>query len=140
MKNKKQLLVYSRNCDNIPCIRNAAHRHIGTKQGAYKHTESSPQRLNEDEQDAQDFLKCISEFGCFPFDPATPTLPTLQYVIPTSDKLIADLKSEANGKATLMKFLEERVFTKIKSVFDPVPENKCLIIANDKKGTSASGK
>ena len=116
------------------------HRHTGTKQEVYKHTESSPQTLKEDEQVAQDLLKCISEFGCFPFDQVAPTLRTPQYAIPTSDKLIADLKSEADGKATLMKFLEERVFAKIKSVFGPVPENKCLNIANDKKGISASGK
>ena len=50
------------------------HRHIGIKKGVYKHTESSPQRLKEDEQVVQDLLNCISEFECFLFDPATPTL------------------------------------------------------------------
>ena len=44
LKNEKQLLVPSRNCNNVACIRNAVHRHIGTKKSVYKHTESSPRR------------------------------------------------------------------------------------------------
>ena len=69
------------------------HRHIGTKKGVYKHTESSTWRLKGGEQVVQDLLNCISEFECFPFDPAAPTLRTFQSAIPASDKLIADLKS-----------------------------------------------
>ena len=33
LKNEKQLLVYSRNYNNIACMRNALHCHIGTKKG-----------------------------------------------------------------------------------------------------------
>ena len=122
LKNEKQLLVHSRNCKNIACIRNALHCHIGTKKGVYKHTESSPRRLKEDEQVVQDLLNCISEFESFPFDSAAPILRTLQSAIPASDKLTADLKSAyADGEAKLMKFLEEHVFTKVKSIFDSVP-------------------
>ena len=46
----------------------------------------------------------------------------------------------ADGEAKLLKFLEERVFTKVKSLFDSVPKNKSLIFANEKKETSTSGK
>ena len=134
LKNKKQLLVHSKNCSNIACIRNAVHRHMGTKQDVYKHTESSPRKLKEDEQAVHDLLNCMSEFECFPFDPAAPTFQTLQSVMPASDKLIADLKlAYADRVAKLMKFLEERVFTKDKSLFDSVPKNKCLNFANEKK-------
>ena len=57
------------------------------------------------------------------------------------DKLIADLKSAyADGEAKLMKFLEERVFNKVKSLFDSVPKNKRLNFADERKETSASGK
>ena len=95
--------------------------------------------MKEDEQDVQDLLNCISEFECFPFDSAAPTLRTLQSAIHASDKLIADLKSVyADGEAKLMKFLEEHVFTKVKSIFDSVPKNKYLTFANEKKTTSAS--
>ena len=41
LKNEKQLLVHSRNCNNIAHIRNAVHQHIGSKKGGYQHTESS---------------------------------------------------------------------------------------------------
>ena len=79
-------------------------------------------------------LNSISEFECFPFDPAAPTLRTLQSAIPALDKLIADLKSAyPDGEAKLMKFLEERVFTKVKSLFDFVPKNERLAFANEKK-------
>ena len=99
------------------------------QKSVYEHTESSPRRLKEDEQD---LLNCISEFECFPFDPAVPTLRTLQSAIPASDKLIADLKSVyVNGKAKLMKFLEERVFIKFKKFFDSVATNKRLTFAGE---------
>ena len=89
------------------------HCHIGIKKGVYKHTESSQRRLKEDEQVVQDLLSCISEFECFPFDPAAPTFRILQSAIPASDKL--DLKSTyTDGEAKLIKFLQERVFTKVK--------------------------
>ena len=117
------------------------HRHIGTKKGVYKHTELSSWRLKEDEQVVPDRLNCISEFECFPFDPVAPTLQTLQSAIPASEKLIADLKStHADGEAKLMKFLAERVFTKVKSLFDSVLKNKRLTFANERKETSTSGK
>ena len=62
-------------------------------------------------------LNYISDFECFPFDPAAPTLGTLQSAIPVSDKLNADLKSAyADGEAKLIQFLEEHVLTKVKSL------------------------
>ena len=96
--------------------------------------------MKEGEEVVQDLLNCISEFDSFPFDPTAPTLQTLQSAIPTSDKLIADLKSYADGEATLLKILEELVFTKVKSLFDSVPKNKRLAFANDEKETSTSAK
>ena len=55
--------------------------------------------------------------------------------------MIADLKSAyADGEAKLMKCLEERIFTKVKSLFDSVPKNKLLTFANENKETSTSGK
>ena len=81
--------------------------------------------MKEDEEVVQNLLNCINEFECFPFDPAPPTLRTLQSAVPPSDKLIAGLKSAyADGEAKLMKFLEERVFNKVKPHFDSVPKYK----------------
>ena len=42
LKNEKQLLVHSRNCNNIAYIRNTVHCYIGTQKGIHKHTESPP--------------------------------------------------------------------------------------------------
>ena len=64
LKNEKQLMVHSINCNNIACICNAVHRHIATKKGVHKHTESSPRRMKEDEQ-VVNLLNCISEFEFF---------------------------------------------------------------------------
>ena len=61
LKNEKQLMVHSINCNNIACICNAVHRHIATKKVVHKHTESSPRRMKEDEQ-VVNLLNCISEF------------------------------------------------------------------------------
>ena len=125
LKNEKQLLVHSRNCNNIARIRNTVHRNIHTKKGVYKHSESAPRRLKADEQVVQDLLNCCSEFECYQFDPALPTRRTLQSAVPASENLIADLKSAyADGEAILMKFLEERIFMKVKSLFKSVPKNK----------------
>ena len=112
LKNEKQRFVRSSNCDNIACIRNAVHRHIGTKKCVYNHTESSPWRLKEDEQVVQNMLNCINKSECFPFDPAAPTI---QSAMPASDKLIADLKSAyADGEAKPKKFLEEGIIIKVR--------------------------
>lgn len=45
----------------------------------------------------------------------------------------------ADGEAKLIKFLEERTCTKVKSLFGSVPKNERLTFANGKKETSASG-
>ena len=112
LKNEKQRLVRSRNCDNTPCIRNAVHRHIGTTKCVYNHNESSPWRLKEDEQVVQNLLNYISESEYFPFDPAAPTF---QSAMPVSDNLIADLKSTyADGEAKPKKFLEEGIIIKVR--------------------------
>ena len=66
------------------------HRHIDTKKGLYKNSESSSRRLREDEQVVQDLLNGISEFESFAFDPSAPNLPTLQSARPPLEKLIAD--------------------------------------------------
>ena len=39
-----------------------------------------------------------------------------------------------------MKFSGERVFTKVKSLFESLPNNKRFTFANEKKGTSTSSK
>ena len=72
------------------------HRHIDTKKGVYKNSESSSGRLREDEQVVQDLLNCISEFESFAFDPSAPNLPTLQSAIPPLEIWLSGWRSKTN--------------------------------------------
>ena len=59
----------------------------------------------------QNLVTCMHEFHCLPFDPALPTLRTLQSAMAASGKLFADFNSaSAAGEETLTSFLRERVF------------------------------
>ena len=55
-----------------------------------KHAECSQKRMRAAEQCVQDLVACMQEFDCFPFDPVSPILRTLQSAMPATDVLIAD--------------------------------------------------
>ena len=60
----------------------------------------------------QDLVACIHEFDSFPFNPASPTLRTLQSAIPATDQLVVDFNSaHATGKKKLISFLQDRMFS-----------------------------
>ena len=72
----------------------------------------------------------MNEFDSFPFDPASPTLRTLQSAMPASDKLTADFNSaHADGEKKLISFMQDRVFSKSASLHDRVPLSKRLTFA-----------
>ena len=65
----------------------------------------------------QDLILYIKEFDCFPFDPASPTLRTLQSGIPASTELIRDFTTaKQDGESKLKAFMDERVYSKEKSM------------------------
>ena len=130
LQNEKQLFVHSKNVNNVSRIR-AAHNTLANRNTSKrKHVECGPKRMREDEQCVQDLLACMHEFDSFPFDPSSPTLRTLQSAMPASEELAADLTSaHATGEERLIKFLRERVFSKITSLHAPVPLNKRLTFA-----------
>ncbi len=68
--------------------------------------ECGPKLMREDEQCVQDLVACMHEFDSFPFDPASPTLRTLQSAIPASDVLIVDFNSAHAGEEKLTGFLQ----------------------------------
>ena len=59
-----------------------------------------------DEQAVQDLISCFKEFDCFPFDPASPALRTLQSV-----------------------FMDKRIYSKEKSIHDHIKRNSSLTFA-----------
>lgn len=127
LKNEKQLLVHSRNVNNIAKIRAAHNALANRKEAKRKHVECGPKRMRADEQCVQDLVACMNEFDCFPFDPASPTLRTLQSAMPASNELVADLNSaHAAGEEKLTSFLRDRVFSKTISLYAPVPLSKRL--------------
>ncbi|KAL7406745.1 hypothetical protein ABVT39_025594 [Epinephelus coioides] len=67
----------------------------------------------------------MHEFDSFPFDPASPTLRTLQLAIPASDELIAD-SAHAAGEEKLPSFLQDQMFSKNTSFHASFPLSKCL--------------
>ncbi|KAJ8375166.1 hypothetical protein SKAU_G00057460 [Synaphobranchus kaupii] len=72
----------------------------------------------------------MHEFASFPFDPASPTLRTLQSAMPASDELIADFNSaHAAGEEKLTRFLQDRVFSKNTSLHARFPLSKRLMFA-----------
>ncbi|CAJ1050849.1 hypothetical protein KUCAC02_009112 [Xyrichtys novacula] len=126
LQNEK-LLVHSRNVNNVTRIR-AAHNSLATRKKAKgKHTESVPKCMREDEQCVHNLIACMDEFDSLPFNPASPTLRTLQSAMPASDELVADFKSaHSAGEEKLNIFLRDRVFSKNKSLHAPVSLSKHL--------------
>ena len=94
------------------------------------HTECAPTRMRKDEQAVQDLILCIDEFDCFSFNPASPNLRTLQSAIPASTELVHDFATaKADGKSKLKEFMDERVYSKKKSLHDRIKRNSRLTFA-----------
>ena len=131
LRNEKQLMADTRNAINIGRIRAALHKQVGHKQLSHKHTECAPARMRIDEQAVRDIISCIREFDCFPFDPASPTLRTLQSAILASPELIRDFKTaKQDGESKLNTFMDEHVYAKERSLYDPIKHRKRLTFAN----------
>ena len=80
----------------------------------------------------QDLVTCMQEFEYLPFDPALPTLCTVQSAMPASGKLVANFNSaSAVGKETVTSFLREPVFSKNTSLHASIPLSKRLTFAKE---------
>ncbi len=67
-------------------------------------------------------LSCFKEFDCFPFDPASPTLRSLQFAIPSPPKLIHDFNTAKQDGESYLK-----AFMCVASILDfaLLPKNLC---------------
>ena len=84
-------------------------------------------KLRKMSKQSKIFVLVNSEFKCDPFDKINKSLYSLQSGIPASETLSADFKSaNVDGVQTLKLFLEERVYSKEKSLYDRVPRSKRL--------------
>ena len=127
LRNEKQLMVDTRNVNNLGRTQAALHNQVSRKQLSRKHNECAPARMRRDEQAVQDLVSCFREFDCFPFDPASPTLRTLQSAIPAPPELIRDFNTaQQDGEFRLKAFMDERIYSKQKSIHDRIKRNSRL--------------
>lgn len=117
LKNEKQLRVHSRNVNNLAHVRAVTNATANRKKSKWKHSECIPRRLREDEQCIQNLVSCLTEFEAYPFDPDFPVLRTMQSGVHAPKELIEDFKSgHEDGEKRLVTLMDERVYTKIKSI------------------------
>ena len=93
LQNENQLMADTRNANNLDRVRAAPDNQGNRKQLSQKHNECTPARLHVDEQAVQDIISSIKEFDCFPFNPASSTLRTMQSAIPAPAELIHDFRT-----------------------------------------------
>jgi len=126
LNNEKQLLSNTLNVNNVNRVRRAVHQLADRKRPSKaQHADCSSSRMRNDEQAVQDISSCLSEFECDPFDHTNQTLRSLQLGITATDALAADLASaKENGRSKVEEFVDERVYSKTKSLNDRVPRSK----------------
>lgn len=126
LNNEKQLLSNTRNVNNINRVRRAVHHHANRKSHRKgDHADCAPSKVRKDELAVQDISSCLREFECDPFDHTNQTLRSLQAGIPASESLTVDLTSaKEDGRSKVKEFMDERVYSKSKSLNDRVPRSK----------------
>ena len=138
LQNEKQLLVHSRNVNNVGRIRAALNDKANRKAPKRNYVECSPSRMRVDEQCVQNVVACLQEFDAYSFDPASPTLRTLQTGLPASNELVASFSSpHALGEEKVNTFLQERVYSKNTSIHAPISLTKCLTFAKEASPSKA---
>ena len=123
------------------CFIRATHNALANRKlSTTKHTACGPKRMREGELCVQDLVTCMCEFDSYPFDPASPTLRTLQSAMPASGELIADFNSaHTAGEEKPTNFLKDRVFSKNTSIHARVPLSKRLTFAKEHHADSCQG-
>ena len=141
LSNEKQLLTNTLNVNNINRLRNTVHKHAGRKrQKGKKHADCYKPRLIADEKAVQDMSACLNEFQCDPFDLSDTTLRSLQSGLCATDELLRDaVSAKIDGEHMVGVFMDERVFSKAKSLNDRVPRSNRLNFENqDRKPISGT--
>lgn len=130
LRNEKHLMTDVRNANNLGRVRVTVHNQVNRNQLSRTHTQCAPTRMCKDEQAVQDLISCIKEFYCFPFDPASPNLRPLQSAIPAPTEIIRDfMTAKQDGESKLKEFMDERVYSKKKSIHDRIKRHTSLTFA-----------
>ena len=125
LQNEKQVFSTTRNANNAARIKAAVKQNLKCQQRNRKHVECQPARMKKDEQAVQDLQSCMTDFEAEPFDESNPTLRSLHFGLVASPELVIDFKMAAlDGQTQSEAILQERVFTKTKTLTATIHRNK----------------
>ena len=94
--------------------------------------------MKKDEQTVQDLQLCMTDFEAEPFDEKNPTLRSLQSGLVASPELVQDFNMALqDGQTQAETILQERVFTKTKTLTATIHRNKRRNFASEKIGVSS---
>lgn len=132
LQNEKQLFSTTRNVNNVARIKAAVKQNLKCQHRNRKHVECQPARMKKDEQAVQDLLSCMKDFEAEPFDESNPTLRSLQSGMVASPELVQDFKTALqDGQTQSEAILQERLFTKTKTLTSTIHKNKRRNFASD---------
>lgn len=101
LQNEKQLLVHSRNVNNVAKIRAAHNALANRKDIKRKHKECGPKRMREDEQCVQDLVACMHEFDSLHLmQHIPPSAPYSQQCLPLMSSLQTSTQPMLMGKTS----------------------------------------
>ena len=137
-QNEKQLFSTTRNANNVARIKAAVKQNLKCQRRNRRHVECQPARMKKDEQAVQDLQSCMTDFEAEPFDESNPTLRSLQSGLVASPELVQDFNMALqDGQTQAETILQERVFTKTKTLTAIIHRNKRRNFASEKIGVSS---
>jgi hypothetical protein len=137
--NEKQLFTTTRNASNVARVKNTVNRNLNCQHRHRKHVECQPSRMKKDKQAVQDLQACMKDFDAEPFDISSPTLRSLQSGLVASPELVHDLRTAlTDDQAQVETLLQERVFTKNRSLTATIHRNKRRNFASEQICASSS--
>ena len=125
LKNEIGLHIHVKNTNNISTVRHFLENHINAIKSKNIHRENSKSRLRIDEQCVQDIISVITEWDCNPFDLQQQSLRTFQTGAYATKELVEDFETAyADGDLLVQQSINDRLFTKSKSIFDTYSKKK----------------
>ena len=138
LQNEKQLFSTTRNANNVARVKATVNQNLKCQRRHRKHVECQPARMKTDEKAVQDLQESTREFSADPFDISSPTLGSMQSGLVVSQECVNDLETALlDGQVQVETLLQERVFTKTKSLTETIHKNKRCNLASEKVCTAS---
>jgi len=138
LQNEKQLFSTTRNANNVARIKATVKQNLKCQRRNRKHVECQPARMKKDEQAVQDLQSCMTDYEAEPFDESNPTLRSLQSGLVASRELVQDFMTALqDGQTQTKTILQERMFTKTKTIAATIHRNKRRNFASEQVRVSS---